>query len=225
MELQNANILLAGATGGIGSALARQLRAAGADLTLVARHADRLDRLPVEGRRCAVDLRMPEGSEAAVAAATADGRTIDAVLNAVGVVAFGDAASLSSDALEELFLTNVFAGVFLAQAALPHMTPGGTMVSMSGIISERNLPGMAAYGASKAAVRAFTDGFGREARRTKVRVIDARPPHTETGLVDRAIAGDPPNFPQGLTPDAVAATIIAALADDSVKDLPSSAFA
>ena len=225
MELQNANILLAGATGGIGSVIARQLSAAGADLTLVARDADRLDHLPVEGRRCAVDLRMPDGADAAVRAAASDGRTINAVINAVGVVAFGDAASLSSDALEEPFLTNVFAGVFLAQAALPQMTPGGAMVSMSGIISERNLPGMAAYGASKAAVRAFSDGFGREARRAKVRVIDARPPHTETGLVDRAIAGNAPAFPQGLTPDAVAATIIAALADDSVKDLPSSAFA
>ena len=81
MELQNANILLAGATGGIGSVIARQLSAAGADLTLVARDADRLDQLPVEGRRCAVDLRMPDGADAAVRAAASDGRTIDAVIN------------------------------------------------------------------------------------------------------------------------------------------------
>ena len=167
---------------------------------------------------------MPDAASAAVAAATNGGRQLDVVINAVGVVAFGDTASLTSDALEELFLTNVFAGVFLAQAALPHMAPGGAMVSMSGVISERNLPGMAAYGASKAAVRAFSEGFSREARRAKVRVIDARPPHTETGLADRAIAGEPPSFPPGLTPDAVAATIMAALADDSVKDLPSGAF-
>lgn len=224
MDLQSAHVLLAGATGGIGSALARQLAAAGATLSLVARDADRLAQLPVDGHRFAVDLRMPDGAQQTVSEAVAHGGELHVVINAVGVVAFGDTASLSSDALEELFLTNVFAGVFLSQAALPHMAVGGAMVSMSGVISERNLPGMAAYGASKAAVRAFSEGFAREARRAKVRVVDARPPHTETGLADRAIAGDAPAFPPGLTPDAVAATIVAALVDDSVKDLPSGAF-
>ena len=73
-------------------------------------------------------------------------------------------------------------------------------------------------------VAARRSAYEAEARRAKVRVIDARPPHTETGLADRAIAGEPPAFPPGLTPDAVAATIVAALADDSVKDLPSGAF-
>jgi len=62
------------------------------------------------------------------------------------------------------------------------MRPGGAVVNISGVIAERNLPGMAVYGASKAEVRAFDEPLAREARRAKVRVIDARPPHTETGL-------------------------------------------
>ena len=60
------------------------------------------------------------------------------------------------------------------------------IVNISGVIAEQNLPGMAAYGASKAAVASFDEALAREARRAKVRVIDARP-HTETGLADRAI--------------------------------------
>lgn len=82
---------------------------------------------------------------------------------------------------------------------------------------------MGANAASKVAVRSFDEGFAREARRRGVGVIDARPPHTETGLATRAIAGVAPTMPTGLDPVAVAATICDAVAGD-VTDLPSSAF-
>lgn len=65
-------------------------------------------------------------------------------------------------------------------------------MNISGVIAETNLPGMAAYGASKAALRSFDQALAREARRRTVRVLDARPPHTETGLADRPIAGTAP---------------------------------
>lgn len=61
-------------------------------------------------------------------------------------------------------------------------------MNLSGVIAEQNRPGMAAYGASKAAVRAFDQALPREARGARIRVLDARPPHTETGLADRSRA-------------------------------------
>ena len=109
------------------------------------------------------------------------------------------------------------------QSALPVMAKGSVLVGISGVIAEQNLPGMAAYGASKAAVRSFNEALSRESRRLGVRVIDARPPHTETGLATRAIAGTAPNFPQGLSPISVAQRIVLAIASGEV-DLPSSAF-
>ncbi|MFM9133338.1 MAG: short-chain dehydrogenase, partial [Actinomycetota bacterium] len=60
--------------------------------------------------------------------------------------------------------------------------------------------------------------------RAGVRVVDARPPHTETGLATRAVAGPAPQLPQGLEPPAVAARIVAAVTGGET-DLPSSAFA
>ena len=98
------------------------------------------------------------------------------------------------------------------------------IVNISGVIAERNLAGMAAYGASKAALRAFDEALAREARRRKVRVIDARPPHTETGLADRPVEGSAPTMPTGLDPAFVATVIVDAIAGDTV-DLPSGAFA
>ena len=145
------------------------------------------------------------------------------VVNAVGVVAFGPVTELSVDAMEELFLTNVFVPIVLARAALPVMRPGGVIVNISGVIAEQNLPGMAAYGSSKAALRSFDEALSREARRRKIRVVDARPPHTETGLADRAIEGQAPKMAEGLDPERVAAVIAAAIEGDAT-DLPSTAF-
>lgn len=170
------------------------------------------------------DLRSPDEVQRAIDETVSRHGRLDIVVNAAGVVAFGDAVSTSVDTVEEVFLTNTFAHIFLCSAALPHMGKGGVIVGISGVIAEQNLPGMAVYGASKAAVRSFNEAFGREARRVGVRVVDARPPHTETGLASRAVAGTPPRFPQGLDPSAVARRIVDAIAHGET-DVPSTAFA
>ncbi len=224
-----ANALIVGASGALGSRIAEQLAAAGANLTLVGRREDALTAAASSApagrvRRVVTDLRDPAMIDAAVAEACGSTGKLDLVVNAMGIVAFGAVTDLDTDVVEELFLTNAFGAIFLSKAALPVMNEGGTIASISGVIAEQNMPGMAAYGASKAALRSFNEGFAREARRQKVRVLDVRPPHTETGLVDRAIAGTAPKFPAGLNPDAVATTIVNALADPSVKDLPADQF-
>ncbi len=221
--LAGTSVLLAGASGGLGRALAAELDTRGATLTLVARDNGRLDAMASPGHRVALDLRLPSACEAAVDATVAHAGKIDVVINAVGVVAFGTVADLSPDAMEELFLTNTFVPIMLAKAALGRLGEGGAIVNISGVIAEQNLPGMAAYGASKAAVRSFDEALAREARRAKVRVIDARPPHTETGLADRAIEGTAPKMPTGLDPRAVAVAICDAL-EQGADDLPSSGF-
>lgn len=221
--LAGRSILVAGASGGLGSAIAADLVERGATLTLVARHQERLDALAVPGRRLAVDLREPGACETAMRAAVEHGGRLDGVVNAVGVVAFGPIDELSVDTMEELFLTNTFVPILLARAALGALGEGGVIVNLSGVIAEQNLPGMAAYGASKAAVRSFDQALGREARRRRIRVIDARPPHTETGLADRPIAGNAPKLPPGLNSDAVARRIVDAIAGDET-DLPTAAF-
>jgi cyclic-di-GMP-binding biofilm dispersal mediator protein len=112
----------------------------------------------------------------------------------------------------------------LATAAAGRIEPQGAIVNISGVIAEQNLPGMAAYGASKAAVRSFDEALAREARRTKVRVLDARPGHTETGLASRPIEGTSPKMHEGMTPAHVAMVICDAL-EAGTNDLPSTAFA
>ena len=210
--------LVAGGTGGIGRHIGAGLAARGATVFTLSRSTNGSE------RHITADLRSAEDARRAVLEVHARAGRLDIVVNAAGVVAFGDAVSTSVDTIEELFLTNTFAHIFLCSAALPLMQKGGVIVGISGVVAEQNLPGMAAYGASKAAVRSFNQAFAREARRAGVRVIDARPPHTETGLATRPVAGTAPRFPQGLDPAAVAGRIVAAIIDGST-DLPSAAFA
>jgi len=220
--------LVAGGTGGLGRAVAQQLAALGATVVTASRSAGGEGHVSVDLRspegHVSVDLRSPEGAERAVGTVIERHGSLDLVVNAVGVVAFGDVASTDVDTVEEVFLTNTFAHIFLCRAALPRMTKGGVIVAVSGVVAEQNLPGMSVYGASKAAMRSFNEAFAREARRAGVRVIDARPPHTETGLATRPVAGTAPRFPQGLDPGAVAARIVTAVRDGET-DLPSAAFA
>jgi len=209
--------LVAGGTGGLGQMITSELRLRGCTVVTCSRTPN------TDPMHAVADLRSPEETRSMINTVLAQHGSLDIVINAMGVVAFGDIVSTSIDDVEELFLTNTFGHIFLMQSALPVMAKGSVLVGISGVIAEQNLPGMAAYGASKAAVRSFNEALSREARRLGVRVIDARPPHTETGLATRAIAGTAPNFPQGLSPISVAQRIVSAIAAGEV-DLPSSAF-
>ena len=209
--------LVAGGTGGLGQIITSELRLRGCTVVTCSRTPN------TDPMHIVADLRSPEETRTMINAVVDQHDSIDIVVNAMGVVAFGEIVSTSVDAVEELFLTNTFGHIFLMQTALPHMTKGSVLVGISGVIAEQNLPGMAAYGASKAAVRSFNEALSREARRLGIRVIDARPPHTETGLATRAIAGVAPKFPQGLSPISVAQRIVLAIASGE-EDLASSAF-
>ena len=209
--------IVAGGTGGLGTALCNELRAKGCQVISISRTSI------VDPSHKTADLRSPEAAKEVIADVVAQHGSLDIVINAMGVVAFGSVDATTVDTVEELFLTNTFGHIFLVQAAMPHMPKGSVLVGISGVIAEQNLPGMSVYGASKAATKSFNEAFGREARRVGIRVIDARPPHTETGLASRSIAGTPPNFPTGLEPTHVAHRIIEAI-ENGETDLPSSAF-
>ncbi len=223
VDISSSSCLIFGASGGLGRPITEQLAARGANVSLVGRRFSRLADVDAEGPRIEADLRDPEAASKAMQTAIDAHGGLDIVVNAVGVVAFGPAAELEVDVLEELFLTNTFVPIFVAKAALNHLRPGGLIANISGVIAEQNLPNMAAYGASKAALKSWDDGFRREARRAKIQVLNARPGHTETGLADRALAGSAPKFPTGMSPQHVATVIVDGIAEGQT-DLPSSAF-
>jgi len=224
-DLDGAVVLVAGASGGLGVRVAAMLEDEGA---VVVRAARRPDSLSGPGAYLA-DLRDPSGGAALVRSALDEHGRLDGVVVAAGVVAFGAAKDLDDDTLDELVATNALGPIRLlrdAHAALAQSAAAGRkpfVVTISGVVSEAPTVGMAAYSASKAALAAFVSAAGREYRRDGIRVLDARPGHTDTGLATRAVAGQAPAFGAALDPDAVAERIVRAIVDGE-KDLPSSAF-
>ncbi len=235
--LDGASVLVVGASGGLGVPLTRALAARGARLTLAGRDETRLRAAaPVGSAVHAGDLREPGTPARAVEAAVAAHGRLDGVVFIAGVVAFGPLTEVTDDVLAELFEVNVLAPIRLLRAAVPHLrhsaaSPRGSagapghafVVNVSAVVAENPVAGMAAYSASKAALAAFDTAAARELRSARVRVIDARPPHTETGLVDRAIAGTAPRLARGLAPERVADRIVEAIVSGE-RDLPSTAF-
>ena len=226
-ELAGKTILVVGATGALGSRLAARLSDAGATVVLTGTDRARLDALPVPGRRIVLDLASGAHDAPALAAEASGG--LDGVVIAAGVVAFGPAAELDAATVARLFAVNATGPVALVAAALPLLAESAAegrnpfVLTISGVVAESPTAGLAAYSASKAALAAFVAAASREARRLGVRLLDARPGHTETGLATRAIAGTAPVFPPGLDADAVVDRLIAAIVAGE-KDLPSTAF-
>jgi cyclic-di-GMP-binding biofilm dispersal mediator protein len=85
------------------------------------------------------------------------------------------------------------------------------------------MPGLAAYSASKTALQGFAQAAAKELRKSRIRWMDARPGHTDSGLAGRAIFGTAPNFGEGMTVEHVTSRIIQGILGDE-RDLPSSAF-
>lgn len=228
-NLQEKRIVIVGATGGLGSAIARELEAQGAKLVLVGRSAEKLQALGIQGELLTTDLLTPGASDALITYIAQEG-PIDGLVIAHGVVAFGPTEALDDSTLSTLVTLNQVTPMQLIRASTAPMRDAKAagsepfIVTISGIVAEAPTAGLAAYSASKAGLAAFAKVMQRELRREGIRLMDARPGHTETELSKHPLAGQAPAFGAGHAPEAVAARIVRGILDDET-DLASTAFA
>jgi len=221
-------VAVVGATGGLGSAISRELARRGARLVLTGRDPaalqERSEELPGSASTV-LDLGDPDAGDRLVATAEAAFGRLDVLVNAAGIVAFGPLADTPDIVIEELFLTNVIGPLWLLRRCLPLLQASqGTVVHLSAVVAEQPVPGMAAYSATKAALSAADAALARELRRVGIRVLDVRPPHTNTGLHERPLHGSAPRLSGGLDPRAVARTIADALDEPKRHQLAAAEF-
>ena len=188
-------IVLTGASGGIGAAIAARLAAQGARLVLVARDAGALAALaaslPVATQPHVVlpaDIASEQGRTAIDAAAIIIGAPLFGVVHAAGISHFALLGDTPPEVIETQMAVNAVAPMLLTRRLLPRLDPAGARIVMIGSsFGGLGYPGFSAYCASKFALRGFAEALRRELADSNVQVAHLAPRATRTAINSAAV--------------------------------------
>ncbi len=199
MRPQAARVLLTGAGGGIGQAVARELLKAGAAVMLVGRSSDRLHALAAQLEtdtgaqasriaRHAADLTRIE--QIAELATEAQAWHCNVVVHGAGLPAFGSLQAQDPMQLQAVLQTNLVAPMWLTQALLRHLKqlPHAQVICVGSALGRIGLPGYSVYSASKFGLRGFAEALRRELRESPVKVQYLGPRSTDTLFNDARVS-------------------------------------
>jgi short-subunit dehydrogenase len=185
MQISGSTVLLTGATGGIGRAIASALASRGASLIVTGRHRDVLDPLAAEhgGRALAVDLAIREDVERLVREAG----EVDILVANAALPASGALESFTVDEIDRALDVNMRAPMVLAHALAPAMVAKdrGHLLFTSSLLGKAASPGTAVYSATKFGLR-VCQCVARRLERSRhrcVRCVSRR--HPRSGHVRR----------------------------------------
>ncbi len=211
------NVVILGASKGIGRALARRLAARGDRLFLLGRDLEDL-------KKCAADLELRGGGGAAVTvglcdlanvstfapameSAVAALTRVDAVVVTAGDFATQDILEADLKRTERLLaanFTNTIVFCELARTTL--LAEGGTLCVFSSVAGDRGRKPVILYGAAKAGLSYYLEGLDHKFRASGLRVVCVKPGFVKTGMTSGL---KPPPFAG--EPDGVAADVMKAL--------------
>jgi short-subunit dehydrogenase len=165
--------VVTGASRGIGAALAREMAARGATVTVVARSEVPLKALAADigGQAVQADLAETADIDGLIARIEAGAGPVDVLVNNAAVAVVNRLVDQSADDIRQSFALNCVAPAELCRQALPGMLARarGRIVCISSLSGLTAFPTLTTYGATKAGLTHFTAALQRELRRTPVR--------------------------------------------------------
>jgi short-subunit dehydrogenase len=204
-------VLLTGATGGIGHAIARRLRAHGAQLILTGRRDDVLEPLAAEigARAVAADLADCEATER-LAAECGD---VDILVANAALPASGDIMSFSADEIDRALAVNLRAPMVLARLLGERMAERGEghLVFISSLSGKAGTRAGSIYSATKFGLRGFAQGLRADLRERGVGVSAVFPGFVRDAGMFHDSGARLPGFVGTVTPEAVAAAVARAI--------------
>ncbi len=222
-SFRDRTVLVTGASGGIGEAMARQLAYDGARLVLTARSADRLDRLADEFRRLGTeahalphDLGEPGAAQPLAERLEREGLRVDVLINNAGFGKQGAFTAHEAAEYEAMVTLNVASLVALTRLLLPAMLERGTggVLNVASTAAFQPVPYFAVYAATKAFVKSFSEALHAEVGGSGVHVTCLAPGPTTTGFFDRADMDGVPGGRSAETPEKVARRGLEALLEN-----------
>lgn len=193
-------VLITGATSGIGEGCARKFAAEGADLILNGRNVEKLDALKaeLEGKGTEVvtlpfDVRDREAMSRALDSLEGKWKNIDILVNNAGLVIGVDKEFEGSlDEWDVVIDTNIKGLLAMTRLVVPGMVARerGHIINIGSIAGDAAYPGGSVYCATKAAVKALSDGLRIDLVDTPLRVTNVKPGMVETNFTVVRYRGD-----------------------------------
>lgn len=176
VQISGSTILLTGATGGLGQAIARALHARGGELILTGRRTAVLEPLAAElggARTLAVDLSDP----AAIDRLVADSGEVDVLIANAALPAAGTLESFTMSEIDRALAVNLRAPIALAHTLTPAMVARGRghLLFMSSLAGKSATPGTSIYNATKFGLRGFASALRADLRDSNVGVSTVFP--------------------------------------------------
>ena len=179
--------LVTGGSSGIGLAIGRMLREDGFALTLAARNVERLEAAAAEldAESLAVDVRDEEACASLVAAHVERHGGLDVLVNFAGVGIAGRIGDMSAKQFDLQQSVNLRGAFLVTREALPALRAArGYVINLASIAGTIPTPGLAGYGAAKAALIALTRSLDREEVGTGVRATAICPGFVDTPMAE-----------------------------------------
>ena len=197
----NKTVLITGASSGIGEGCARKFASEGARLILNARSVDKLEALAQElkekyGTSCYVmpfDVRDRKEASEALASLPAEWQAIDVLINNAGLVIGVDKEHEGNlDEWDIVIDTNIKSLLSMTRMVVPGMVERGYghIINIGSIAGDAAYPGGSVYCATKAAVKALSDGLRIDLVDTPLRVTNIKPGMVETNFSVVRFRGD-----------------------------------
>ncbi|WOX06869.1 SDR family oxidoreductase [Microbulbifer pacificus] len=191
------NILLTGASGGIGHALAHSLAARGHRLLLQGRNKMALEQLcnslPDAHRHLVVpaDLLDPQQRLELLRTCRSLPGGVDVLINNAGVARFALLGDTDDAAMRSILETNLLVPMALTRdlLALLQQSKQGAVINIGSAFGHIGHPGFSIYGASKSGLHGFTEALRRELGDSRVRVHYLAPRAVDTSLNTDAVVG------------------------------------
>ena len=207
------NVFITGATSGIGEACARKFAEGGYNLVLTARRADKLaeikKQLEAEGAKVKTlvfDVRDPEAAKAAVGSLEPEWQKLDVRINNAGLALGLDKEyEGNTEEWSTMIDTNIKGLLTMTRLIVPGMVERneGHVINIGSVAGDAAYAGGNVYCATKAAVKAITDGLRIDVADTAVRVTNLKPGLVETHFSNVRFRGDDEradNVYKGITP-------------------------
>jgi 3-oxoacyl-[acyl-carrier protein] reductase len=196
-NLNNRVALVTGGSRGIGAAIAKRLAADGANVAITytkganaaASVVKEIERTGRKGIAIQADATDAGAVEAAVEKTVATLGQLDVLVNNAGTAIPKKFEETTLEEIDHMLSLNVRGALVATQAALKYMKNGGRIIMIGSSVGERNMtPGLAAYSATKGAIKMFTQGLSREVGDRGITVNNVQPGPIDTDL--NPAAGD-----------------------------------